>query len=471
MWSVRARLSAVATSAAAIGLTVAAVAAYVVTYQVLYGQIDESLREVPLSRQETPPGPEADELCSIVSSSRAPSPGLFSVSLITENGEVCASDEEPRIALVAADRDAAGEASVGARIRDGELEDGTPVRIVAVPVENEGAVVVYARDTSSIESVLTTLRWSLVGVILGGVIFSLLLSRWAARASLTPITRFAELAEDIAATGAVDPAPERRASRPRTGTPGAGDELGRLARAFDAMTSALAEAQRQQRRLVADAGHELRTPLASLRANIALLRRSRLLRRSLPDDEEGRLLSDLGAQVVELSALVDDLSELASADAGPRPMEPVRLDLAIEAALERARPRAERHVFDVQLQPWIVVGDEPSLERAAVNLLDNAIKFSPPGSRVEVDLVDGNLTVADQGVGLSTDDEGRVFERFWRSPRARALPGSGLGLSIVADVARLHGGWATLHRRPGGGAIARMHLPGSSAPPWNPAGR
>jgi two-component system sensor histidine kinase MprB len=118
----------------------------------------------------------------------------------------------------------------------------------------------------------------------------------------------------------------------------------------------------------------------------------------------------------------------------------------------------------VSLSPWLVTGDAAALERAAVNLLDNAIKFSPPGTSIDVTLADGTLQVADRGAGVSSDEGRQAVERFWRSARARARPGSGLGLSIVSDVAHHHGGRATLEPRPGGGAVATLHLPGWSTP-------
>ena len=137
----------------------------------------------------------------------------------------------------------------------------------------------------------------------------------------------------------------------------------------------------------------------------------------------------------------------------------MRLDLCVERAVHRARSRTADHTFEVSLSPWLVTGNAASLERAAVNLLDNAIKFSPPRTTIDVMLEEGTLRVADRGTGLSVEEGRRAFERFWRSARARALPGSGLGLSIVSDVAHHHGG-RHLEPRPGGGAVATLHVPG-----------
>lgn len=457
-WSVRARLSAVATIAATTGLAVAGLIAYLVTNQLLYDEIDDSLRGAPgLSPGSAPRTPEVDRLCEVISKTDAPAPGLFTVEVVRADGTVCATPSEPAVAThgslaesIALDR------NPGMKIHDGAYDDGTPARIATVPLEGGGAVLL-ARDTSSAERLLTTLRLSLIGVTFGGGLIALILSRSASRAGLRPITRFAHVAEEIAATGSLEPDAFARVTRPDQADH-SGDELARLSRSFNAMALALTDAQEQQRRLVADAGHELRTPLASLRANISLLHRSRRLHRPLPDGQEEQLLTDLHAQMVELSTLVDDLSELAwSGTQDPR-FESLRLDHVIERAVERVRSRAGQRSFDVALAPSTVVGDDFMLERAVVNLLDNAIKFSPADSGIDVRLLDGVLSVTDRGVGIAVADQERAFGRFWRSPSARSLPGSGLGLSIVADTARRHGGWATLEPH-AGGTTARLCIP------------
>jgi two-component system sensor histidine kinase MprB len=298
---------------------------------------------------------------------------------------------------------------------------------------------------------------TLAGVTVLGALLALGLSRWTSGAGLRPITRFTRVAEQIAATGEVDPFVSSEATSVSSGT---GDELDRLAAAFDTMTRVLADAQLRQRRLVADAGHELRTPLASLGNNISLLRRSRTLRKPLAAEEDGRLLDDLSSQVAELTRLVDDLSALAESDPGRQPFTTVRFDDCVERAVRRGRSRSLDHEIRVHLEPWTVQGDATALERAVVNLLDNALKFSPAGTEVEVSLSEGTLVVADRGRGLEEGEGEHAFERFWRSPGARSLPGSGLGLSIVEDIAHQHGGWVALAPRAGGGAAATLHIPG-----------
>ena len=459
-WSLRARLGLVSTIAVTVGMGIAGVTAYVVTSRVLYQQIDQSLRHAPpsLGPEGAPASvPGSAGLCQLIRSPRGPSPGLYAITLLQRDGTVCTDPKAVAVVVNPSDLTAAGrEGSI--RLRDGSLSDGHAAR-VAVVTNSNGDVLLIARDTQSIRNVLTALQLTLAGVTVLGALLALGLSRWTSGAGLRPITRFTRVAEQIAATGEVDQYVDSDASAGRSGS---GDELDRLSVAFGTMTRVLADAQLRQRRLVADAGHELRTPLASLRNNIALLRRSRTLRKPLPAGEEERLLDDLSSQVTELAHLVDDLAALAESDVGRQPFAHVRLDACAERAVRRARSRSLDHHLRVQLEPWTVYGDAAGLERAIVNLLDNALKFSPPGTEVDVSLSDGTLVVSDRGRGLEDGEGERAFERFWRSPTARSLPGSGLGLSIVEDIAHQHGGWVTLAQGSACGAVATLHIPGRS---------
>ena len=459
-WSLRARLGLVSTVAVAVGMGIAGVTAYAVTSRVLYQQIDASLRHAPpsIGPAGLPSGVPGDAgLCRLIRSPHGPSPGLYAIALVKRDGTVCTDPKGVSVVVVASDSPASGNGGT-IRLRDGVLSDGHAARVAVVTGSN-GEVLLIARDTQSIHNVLTVLELTLAGVTVLGALLALGLSRWTSGAGLRPITRFARVAEQIAATGEVDPFVESDES---LGSSGTGDELDRLSAAFHTMTRVLADAQLRQRRLVADAGHELRTPLASLGNNIALLRRSRSLRKPLPPGEEERLLVDVSSQVTELAHLVDDLAALAESDVGRRPFTDVRLDACVERAVGRARSRSLDHHIRVQLEPWTVHGDAAGLERAVVNLLDNALKFSPAGSEVQVSLSDGTLVVSDAGRGLEDGDGERAFERFWRSPTARSLPGSGLGLSIVEDIAHQHGGWVALAPGAAGGAVATLHIPGRS---------
>ncbi|WP_281689254.1 HAMP domain-containing sensor histidine kinase [Pseudonocardia thermophila] len=341
-------------------------------------------------------------------------------------------------------------------VRTAEL-DGHPYRVAAVPA-GRGQALVIAQRLDPTQQVFTKLGTSLpivggVGVVLAG-----LAGVAVARAALRPVDRLIDATERVAATGDLRPIPVE-------GT----DELARLSHSFNEMLGALAASREQQRRLVADAGHELRTPLTSMRTNLELLAAaSRPGAPPLPESERAEILEDVQAQVAELSTLVGDLVELARDDAPAVVHEPVELMDVIERALERARRRAGGITFKTILVPWTLMGDATALERAVLNLLDNAIKWSPPGGEVRVQMRPLDewwivLEVADAGPGIAPEDLPHVFERFYRADTSRTMPGSGLGLAIVRQVALRHGGAVWAGRAPEGGALLAVRLPGRPA--------
>ncbi len=243
--------------------------------------------------------------------------------------------------------------------------------------------------------------------------------------------------------------------------------MARLSRSFNSMTSALASSRELQQQLIADAGHELRTPLTSLRTNIELLTRSEETGRPIPEADRKALLASVKAQMTELAALIGDLQELSRPDTGQHSgrTQIVAWQDIVESALRRARLRGPELTITADVQPWFVRAEPSALERAVVNILDNAVKFSPEAGTIEVRLVEGTLTVRDHGPGIPADELPHVFDRFWRSPSARALPGSGLGLSIVARTVQQAGGEVSLSHAEGGGTVATVRLPGAAVPP------
>jgi two-component system sensor histidine kinase MprB len=306
---------------------------------------------------------------------------------------------------------------------------------------------------SAMDDSLHSLAIGLVFASLGGILLAGAAGFLVARSALKPVRRLTRAAEHVAATD------DLSVQLPVDGA----DELSRLGKAFNRMTRSLAGSRERQQRLIADAGHELRTPLTSLRTNVDLLLRSRRTGRALPPGREEAMLESVDQQLHELSGLVSDLLELSrGAERGGR-VRTMRVALheAVGRAVERAKLRGPGLEFDVEIdEPWFVRGDPTGLERAVVNLLDNAVKFSPPGGTVTVRLRRGEYSVRDQGPGIDPADLPRVFERFYRSDSARALPGSGLGLAIVAQVAEETGGRIALDPAPGGGTVARLTLPG-----------
>jgi two-component system sensor histidine kinase MprB len=227
------------------------------------------------------------------------------------------------------------------------------------------------------------------------------------------------------------------------------------------MLAALSASRDRQRRLVADAGHELRTPLTSLRTNLDLLLQSDASG-GLEPAARAELLDDVGAQIEEMSNLVGDLVELARDEPLRAVVERVDLAEVVDRAVARARRRGTGLTFEVDSEPWWVTGESASLERAVTNLLDNAVKWSPPGGTVRIRLHDGALTVDDEGPGIPESDREQVFERFYRSAESRSMPGSGLGLSIVRQVTERHSGSVSVDQTENGGTRMVMQLPGAA---------
>jgi two-component system sensor histidine kinase MprB len=238
------------------------------------------------------------------------------------------------------------------------------------------------------------------------------------------------------------------------------DELNRLASMVNAMLASLERAVSAQRNLVADASHELRTPLTSIRTNVELLARPG----GVAAKERARVVADVVAQLEELTALVGDLVELARDGERDDDIEDVRLDVLVADSVDRVRRRAPAREFDLALEPTLVRGSPARLDRAVVNLLENAVTWGPDDQPIEVSVAEGGVAVRDHGPGISDEDAERLFDRFYRSSRARGRPGSGLGLAIVRQVAETHGGRASVERPSGGGARFRIDLPAEQCP-------
>ncbi|NXY97675.1 HAMP domain-containing histidine kinase [Streptomyces sp. BR123] len=383
------------------------------------------------------------------------------VQIVLPNGAHCWVGGRTDLPVAQADRDVATRQRPNV-LHDVQTDSGTRMRVYTFQAQAQPGAPVFgisvAKPLADIDKPLSTLTWVLLLVCGVGVVGAGAAGLWVARTGLQPVDELTGAVEHIARTE------DLTVRIPDEGD----DEIARLSRSFNSMTAALASSRERQARLIADAGHELRTPLTSLRTNIELLARSEQTGRAIPAEDRRELLASVKAQMTELASLIGDLQELSRPDAGPPArLEVVALHEVAGTALSRARLRGPELVFEADLEPWYVRGEAPALERAVVNVLDNAVKFSPPGGVVSVALRAGELTVRDRGPGVPAEDLPHVFERFWRSSSARALPGSGLGLSIVARSVQRAGGTAALRAPRGGGpgTEAVLRIPGAPTPP------
>ena len=459
------RRMAVATAlAVGVAVLLAAGIAYAAVRGELRGQVDDQLRDQAdlVERAEMHTGAIARRLprLSMVRPDVAvPAPparrggGADYIQFVTPGGEARTVGAGATIPVDAGTRAvAAGER--GAFITDHDV-DGDHVRVLVSPLSRGGAIEL-GRSLESTDSVLARLRWILLVLIAGGIALAAVLGRLAARHLVAPVARVTDAARHISETEDLARRIEVTSS----------DEVGELAARFNAMLDTLEGSIAAQRQLVADASHELRTPVAALRTNIEVLAEQD---GGFDAAERARLLDDVQAQTEELSALVADLIELARGDQPSPATEDVRLDVLVREAVERARRHAPAVRFHTELEPAVLEGMPDRLARAVNNLLDNAAGHSPPSAAVEVRAGPGGVRVRDHGNGVPPDDLKHLFDRFYRGAADRGRPGTGLGLAIVRQVAEQHHGHAIAANAPGGGAQFELRLPaepvGETGPP------
>lgn len=342
------------------------------------------------------------------------------------------------IPLSASDKTIAGSGK-GRALSDRTVK-GTRLRVLTLGTGARGAVLI-ARPLTEVDNELNRLLAILAIVGVAGIAIAAGLGALVARAALAPITRFTRRTETLA--GGLDLSQRL--------PDGGRDELARLAASFNATLDALERSVESQRNLVADASHELRTPIASLRANIQVLADAE----RLPLEDQASLRTDIVSELDELTRLVGDVVELARGTEHKGILDDVFLDEIVRSAVQRAERRSDL-LFLVDLEPTILRGEAARIDRAVSNLLDNARKWSPPDQPIRVDLHNGVLTIRDHGPGFEATDLPHVFERFYRADRARKLPGSGLGLAIVRQTAEAHGGNVTADNAPDGGARVQI---------------
>jgi two-component system sensor histidine kinase MprB len=458
--SLRTRIAATAAVAVALVVVIAAVAIYLGVRAELRSEVDNSLRDraAQFRRLAGERGPSPDDARG--GGGRPPPPAFGDggrelpslppqpfggpegfVQLVLPSGQAVrrpgADDALPvdaRARRIA--RSGSGEFFTDMTV------SGTHLRVLTRALPRRGAIQL-ARPLDEVDRQLDRVLLVLLLVGAAGVALGAALAAVVARTALAPIGRFTRRTEELAG----DPDPSHRIDAHGT------DELGRLARSFNATLDALERSVEAQRQLVADASHELRTPIATLRANIQTLEHAE----RLPPAERDSLRADIVAELDDLTALVADIVELARGAKPGELVDDVRLDEIVEIVASRARARAPNGAtVEVSTEPTLVRGEPERIQRAVSNLVDNALKWSPVGGTVEIDVADGALSVRDHGPGFEDADLPHVFDRFYRAHNARALPGSGLGLAIVRQAAEAHGGDVEASNAPGGGALVRV---------------
>jgi len=442
--TLRARIAAAAGLAVAIAVLVAAIGLYVAVRSDLRGEVDKSLtqRANVLPSGEGPPPPDGHDGGFPRNIQPLPLGGPSGyIQFVAPDGAVHVpggQGSSTTIPLTATDKKIA-ESGQGHALSDRTVK-GTRLRVLTLGTGPHGAILV-ARPLTEVDKELSRLLLILAIVAVAGIALAAALGALVARTALAPIARFTKRTETLA--GGLD-------LSQRLPTSGR-DELARLAASFNATLDALERSVEAQRNLVADASHELRTPISSLRANIQTLADAD----RLPPEDQASLRADIVSELDELTRLVGDVVELARGAEHRGAVGDVALDEIVRAAVQRSQRRTDL-VFHVNLKPTLVRGEAERIDRAVSNLLENASKWSPPGEPVEVDLEDGLLTIRDHGPGFAEADLPHVFERFYRADAARKQPGSGLGLAIVRQAAEAHGGSVAAENAPGGGALVRI---------------
>ncbi|MDQ4053821.1 MAG: HAMP domain-containing histidine kinase [Actinomycetota bacterium] len=437
-----------ATTAAAI--VAASVLGWVSTRSAMRDQIDASLgqgivRAVRIDGFETTVPIPAETLCEAPrppGDSDVPVPMM---QLLRADGSGCAGIPEDELIdpTTAELQVARGERA--SLLRDATTLGGEHVRTQTTAL-GDGYAVRVSRSLEEVDATMRELTMILGLVAALGVLVAGGAGLAVARIVVRPVDRLTAAAEHVADTEDLDVPIEVRGR----------DEVARLSTAFNSMIERLAGSRRRQRQLIADSSHELRTPLTSLRTNIEWLMRADDRGRPLGAKQRRQVEQAVLGQVDELSALIGELGALAR-DERVRDHVAVELDQVVLRAVDRAQRRDPSRRFDLRIEPWPVRGDPAALERAVLNLLDNALKFSD--GPIAVSLRGGHVAVYDTGAGLSGADQGNAFERFWRAPAARELPGSGLGLAIVADSVGQHGGTVFFTDAPGGGSRVGFTIP------------
>ena len=320
--------------------------------------------------------------------------------------------------------------------------------VTATAAGREGTQAVVARSTSGLDATLSTLRLTLIGAGAAGLALSALLGWVLASRVLRPVDRMRREVDEISGDSL-----ERRLP---SGPP---DELGLLADAFNRLLARAETAAREQESFVADASHELKTPITAVEGHARVVARA-IDRSDLPQARESAEIVLREAR--RLAVMLGELLTLAEAGAiPPAPAGATRLDLAVEEACSEMGALEPDRVLDIAVEEVAVAGEHGRLRELALILIDNAVKYSPADRPVEVAVSarPPRLTVRDHGPGMSAEDAERAFDRFFRGTASTQSAGSGLGLAIARAIAARYGAQVALEPAPGGGTRAVVAFP------------
>ncbi len=469
--SFRRRVALAAAVAVAVAVILGSALTYLLSAHQLREQVDaqvlsraENLRLAPtsasvLARQRlerllTGPKSAATSTNPIPNSSPRPNQVRGYQQLVAASGTVIFRST-PNLTLPVNARTLALADGKGVRYFSDANVNGIHLRILSEHVSGD-RVLQVAQPLTEVDSLLSNLRLILVLVDVGGIALAALLGTFVAGAAVRPLSRLIGATVHVTRTRDLSERIE----------PVGEDEIGRLADSFNNMldalqqsTDALATSVHAQKQLVADASHELRTPITSVRTNIEILQQRAA---DIDPAEQQLLLGDVVEQIEELTILMNDLIDLARGEEPRMSDEDVRLDVLIAEVADLARRRGAGAPIEIDAEPTLIRGVPKRLERAVSNLLDNALKYGP-GEPVEITLRGGRLTVRDHGPGISEEDLPHIFDRFYRGADARRRPGSGLGLAIVSQVVEQQGGSISAEPAPGGGTLMRLELPRAEA--------
>jgi two-component system sensor histidine kinase MprB len=451
--TIRRRLAVAAGVAVAISIALASLVTYLGAGSRLHGAVDTALR----TRADQAQTAFREHPRAVRQKGLPPNPagapfGVAAgyVQLVSAAGESSPLSRSggPKLPVSPRAREVAAGRG-GETVLEDTTVDGEQLRVLTTRLGGQGAIQV-ARPLGEVNGMLHELIWIMAAITAGGVVLASALGGIVSRASLAPIRRFTEQTESISSGPDLGRRLEVRGE----------DELGRLAKSYNATLEALQRSADAQRQMVSDASHELRTPLATLKTNLEMLVRNG---ERFSASERVEIEADLVEQIDGLTLSVDDVVELARHGEPEDSMDEVDLDQVLKAEIEGYERHGASLKFVQRIEPFTVLGVPSRLARAIHNLLDNAAKWSPSGGEVEVRLQDGALSVRDHGPGIAPEDLPFVFDRFYRSPAARSLRGSGLGLAIVRQTASAHGAEAEAGNAAGGGALLTIRFPTADA--------